>query len=233
MAGSRILCVTIAATFGFVLPAMASTIDFTGTFTSDDQINYYDLAVGSTSNVTLETYSYGGSTATNPATPAGGFLPVISLFAANGAFLASSDTNGVCGAGQNPDPTTGYCGDAFLQENNLAAGTYFAALSEFPNVPNTPNISDGFLFAGMPTATGDVCGVSGGMFLDSLNFNSKGGCVQRNGSFALAIQGVSGASQTQGTPGAIPEPATLFLTAPVLAWFTVRRRISKRKESVI
>lgn len=233
MAGSRILCVTIAATFGFLLPAMASTIDFTGTFTSDDQVNYYDLTVGSTSTVTLETFSYGGSTATNPATPAGGFLPVISLFAANGAFLGSSDTNGVCGAGQFPDPTTGYCGDAFLQENNLAAGTYFAALSEFPNVPNTPNISNGFLFAGMPNATGDVCDVSGGMFLDSLNFNSQGGCVQRDGNFALDISGASGASQTTGTPSAVPEPTTLFLTAPVLAWFTVRRRMSKGRESAI
>jgi hypothetical protein len=232
MAGFRIFFVTIASTFGLLLPvcpSMAATIDFTGTFTTDGQVNYYALTLGSTSDVTLETYSYGGSTATNPATPAGGFLPVISLFDASGAFLGSSDTNGVCGAGQNPDPTTGYCGDAFLMESGLAAGNYFAALSEFPNVPNTPNLSDGFLFAGMPAITGDVCGVSGGMFLDSLNFDQQGGCAQRNGDFTLSLQGVTSASQSQGAPSSVPEPATLFLTAPVLAWF-VKRGVSANEK---
>lgn len=108
--------------------------------------------------------------------------------------------------------STGICDDAFLQET-LGAGSYTLDLTEFPNVA-IGNLSDGFLFASDPTATGDVCGVSGGTFLQS----DLATCVQRTSNYSLTIT----------SPAATPEPSTFLLlllpTAGLLAYS--RRRIA-------
>jgi len=102
----------------------------------------------------------------------------------------------------SPDPTTGLIGDTSLTALSLAPGTYTVALTDFllnQSITAT-SLSDGFT---------DNFG-NGTTFLDA-NGNT------RTGAFELTI-----------APSAIPEPSTLWLAAPVLAWLGVRARSSRR-----
>jgi hypothetical protein len=100
------------------------------------------------------------------------------------------------------------CDDAFLQET-LPAGSYVLDLTEFPNEA-IGNLADGFLFASDPTATGDVCGVTGGMFLQA----DVAPCVQRTDAYSVSI--------TSAAP--TPEPSSIFLGLPVAVLLLVVSR---------
>jgi len=91
----------------------------------------------------------------------------------------------------------------------LGPGSYTLILSEFPNVP-IGGLSDGYLFAGDATITGDVCGVSGGMFLQS----DQAPCVQRDADYAVNLTSTS----------AVPEPATWLLVLPGVAGLALAGR---------
>ena len=94
--------------------------------------------------LTVQTYGYGGSSnapgGTNAAGStivAGGFDPIVGLYAGGinqgGALLGSND-DGVCGPGSGATDA-GICFDASLFFNSLGAGTYTVVLSVFPNFP--------------------------------------------------------------------------------------------------
>ena len=179
--------------------AFATSLTDTGTFTADNQVAEFDFTVTSASTYTLYTTSYGGGANLNGTTSlAGGFVPVLSLFHANGTIVAADGGSGMCNGGALMAAATGMCDDAYL---NLAltSGKYILALTEFPNVAIN-NLSDGFLFASDPHATGTACGVSGGTFLES----DVAPCVQRDGSYAVNVTNAS----------AVPEPPTWALMLP-------------------
>lgn len=199
-----------------VIPqANALPITQTGTFGSDNQVYQYLLNIPTSTTVIISTDSYGGGTNMNgTTTPAGGFVPVLTLFStvSPGNVIAFDGADGVCHSGAKMDTSTHMCDDAYIQ-TPLAAGNYILDLTEFPNVANgTFNSNPQFLFGNDPTATGDVCGVAGGQFLQA----DVAPCVQRTGNFLLNI-------------ASVPEPATLWLALPVLAVGLLRRkRISSR-----
>jgi hypothetical protein len=181
----------------------ASPVSYTGSFTSDDQVQLFNFSLASPSDVTLETLSFGGGTNGNgQVIPQGGFEPVLSLFSDAGAFLSASGANGSCPP-QTVDSATGLCGDAFLMQPGLTAGKYTVALTEFFNVANGPTLADGFLESGAGNFTGDNCGVSGGSFLDET-------CGQRTANYALDLT-------TSPSTSAIPEPASVWLIVPATA----------------
>jgi hypothetical protein len=195
------------ALLGFVFgpQAHADTATESGTFSADNSVYTYDITVSGTQNYTFYTTSYA----------TGGFVPYLTLFSTSGANsgmpLGFDGADGMCSGSMTADATTGMCDDAFLQET-LSPGTYTLDLTEFPNVANG-NLSDGFLFAGDATATGDVCGVSGGMFLQA----DVAPCVQRTDAYSLTI--------TSASP--TPEPSTFLLGLPVAAFIllSARRRL--------
>ncbi len=165
--------------------ATASTFN-SGSFAADN--SFYELTFSETgaSNFMASTSSYA----------AGGFLPVLTLFnATTGSVIGNSGTG---------------TGDASLTAL-LAMGTYNLFLTEFPNVA-VGNLSDGFLFADNATATGDVCGVSGGMFLNAVT------CAQTGNNYALT---------TNANSTVTPEPATWMLVLPgaALLFYSSRRRL--------
>ncbi len=193
--------------------ASATTLTQTGSFTTDNQIAEFSFNVASASTYTLYTTSYGGGANLNGTTSlAGGFVPVLSLFHADGTIVAADGGSGMCMGGASKDGGTKMCDDAYL---NLAltSGNYILALTEFPNVAIN-NLSDGFLFASDPHATGTVCGQSGGTFLQS----DVSPCVQRNGNYAVDVTNAS----------AVPEPATwaLMLPAAGILFFAGRQELS-------
>ncbi len=193
--------------------AFATSITQTGTFTADNQVVEVDFNVASASTYSLYTTSYGGGSNLNGTTSlAGGFVPVLSLFHANGTIVAANGGSGMCNGGAAADSATKLCDDAYL---NLAltSGSYILALTEFPNAAIN-NLSDGFLFAGSPHETGAVCGQSGGTFLQS----DVSPCVQRDGNYAVNVSNAS----------AVPEPATwaLMLPAAGVLFFAGRQHLS-------
>lgn len=194
--------------------ASASTVSYTGSFTSDDQVQLFTFSLASPSDITLETLSYGGGMNGNgQKIPEGGFEPVLSLFSGTGLFLNASGANGSCPP-QTVDSATGLCGDAFLMQSGLAAGKYTVALTEFFNVANGPTLAAGFLEGGAGNFTGVSCGISGGSFLDET-------CAQRTSNYALDIT-------TSPSTSATPEPASFWLILPGAALFLFARLRPKR-----
>lgn len=161
--------------------AHADTTKFTGNFGADNSVFTYGFSTASTQSYTFMTTSFAS----------GGFIPVLTLFNTMGGVpLGFAETD-------NSDVSF---------STSLGAGSYLLVLTEDPNVFET-NYAAGPLFAGSPTITGDLCGVSGGKFLNFVD------CSQRTSSYALSV--------TSTTP--TPEPSTWLLVAPAVALlFAVR-----------
>lgn len=199
--------------FGVRETAFATTATYTGTFSADNQVNEYEFTVASASTYTLYTTSYGGGANLNGTTSvAGGFVPVLSLFHSDGTIVAADGGSGVCHGGAMAAAATGMCDDAYLQLA-LSSGSYILALTEFPVVA-IQNLSDGFLFAGDPHATGTFCNQSGKSFLQA----DVTPCVQRDANFAVNLTNAS----------AVPEPATWALMLPAVGalFFAGRQHLS-------
>jgi hypothetical protein len=189
--------------------ASADSLTLAGSFAADNSTFDYTLTTTAMQDFTFYTTSYGGGlNANGTTTSAGGFVPVLTLFSPTGTVIDFGGAGGTCGGASNADPSTGLCNDAKFSDV-LAPGTYNLVLSEFPNVP-VGKLSDGFLFSADPTATGDVCGVSGGTFLEA----DVAPCVQRRSNYAVNVS----------SPSAVPEPATWLLVLPAAAAFFVYGR---------
>ena len=192
--------------------ALASAFTHTGAFTADNQVYTYDFTVPAAETFTLYTTSYGGGANLNGTTSlAGGFVPVLSLFTGAGTIVAADGGSGMCSGSAAKDSKTSMCDDAYLKLA-LTSGSYILELTEFPNVAIN-NLSDGFLFASDPHATGDACGKSGGTFLET----DVAPCVQRNGKYSLDV-----------STSAVPEPPTwaLMLPAAGALFFVGRQHLS-------
>jgi len=193
----------LCATLGGV--ASASSFSFTGTFNTDDQLQYLEFVAASPS-VTIDTLGYGGGTnAASSVIPAGGFAPVLSLFSENGGstfspsnlLLDTTFPSGSCSG--NTDPGTGACLDVALSESALTTGdTYLVVLTENSNSPVAPTLGDGFTQAGSGDFTGPDFGCPDGSFCDPFGND-------RTGNWAVDISGATSA-QLAG----VPEPETML-----------------------
>ena len=191
-----VLSLCLAAT----LTAKADAFTYTGTFAADNSIASFNLNPTSMMDYNFYTTSYGGGLNADGMSVSlpGGFVPVLTLFSADsGNVVAFGGGDGMCHGSSSTDPATGLCEDASFSAA-LAPGHYVLDLTEFPNVANG-GINDGFLFSNDPTATGDLCGVSGGMFLQT----DVAPCVQRTDAYAVNI--------ASSSPSPVPEPPTWSL----------------------
>lgn len=219
--GSNLLRLASAAVlFAGVSAAYASassmsSMSYTGTLTADDQVISEPFSLMSAAPVTVWTDSYGGGTNADGTTvPAGGFVPLLTIFSSDGALVAQNGANGMCEGAAVADPTTKLCNDAFIQAM-LGAGSYTIDVSEFPNAANGPKMSDGFLFAGSPDITGSFCGTS-----TMFNETDVAPCVQRTGNYSLSY-----------SVSSVPEPSSMFLFGVGLASVGLLAR-RKRAQSV-
>jgi hypothetical protein len=175
--------------------ANATTLNYSGALSGDDQDQLYSYTLASSSPVIFQTNSYA----------TGGFVPVISLFSSTGMEIASDGGDETCSAGMSAAPATGRCNDAYLLQD-LAAGSYTIAVTEFYNVPVGPNLSDGFLMQGQGNFTGATCGATGAFYETDV-----APCVQDTANFSLNVT-------------ATPEPSTIWLGALPLVLFGIARR---------
>jgi hypothetical protein len=187
-----------------------------GMFSTDDQIQLFNVNVITAGLVTLETYSYaGGIDATNHVIAAGGFDPVLSLFDGLGNLLNTND-DGPC-AIVGHDASTGNCFDAYLSLN-LGAGAYTLALTESDNLAIGPTLADGFLESGNGNFTCPQIFGQPGAFCDVSP-------AQRSNQWALDIV-------TPNPASSVPEPSAASLLATGVALlFAIRRTGRSRGES--
>ncbi len=207
---------TIAAALAFGLSlctAQAADFSFAGTFQSDDDVRFFPFVVGAASNVTLRSYSYaGGVQANGTIVAAGGFDPILALFAADGTLIEEQDD---ADFGVPDDPVTGFPFDVNFQAF-LPAGAYTVTIQQFSNFAVGPTISDGFLSEGLGNFTGPEFGCSNGIFCDVDGFN-------RTSAWAFDILNVELAVVVD--PAVVPLPAGLpLLLAGLGALVLVPRR---------
>ena len=187
----------------------ADSFSFTGTFQTDDQIQFFDVGLTSDSTVTFQSFGYGGGTnAAGMTIQSGGFDSFFTWFDAEGNQIATNDDG--CGSANS---NHGACLDASFH-GSLSAGDYILALTVSGNAPNG-NLSDGFTEqgAGDFTASG-TCSA----FCDT--FGNTG-----DGNWAVDISGADSASLV-GTPE--PVAFGLALSGLFLLALAVWRRTRLR-----
>ncbi|HMU63911.1 MAG: PEP-CTERM sorting domain-containing protein [Nitrosomonas sp.] len=138
------VCIVFALSVAQVGAAPISS-SFTGSFNTDDDVEFFSFAVTEPSLVTLRTWSYaGGTNAEGNTISAGGFDPIITLFNGTGNLIDDNDD----GAGVAADPVTGAEFDAVLSIF-LDIGNYTASLTQYANFAIGPNLADGFTGSGV------------------------------------------------------------------------------------
>lgn len=203
---SRVLALFALAV---ALPAIcrADDFSFTGNISSDDTVQAFTFTVGSTSTVTLRTWSYaGGTNAAGQTIAEGGFDPILALFQGTGPSASYYDQNDDGGSNVPADANTGEHYDTYLQET-LDPGTYTVTVMEYDNFAVGPTFGDGFTRDGQGNFTvafgcsqGYFCDVSGNSEFDS-----------RDSHWAFDIDGVDSAEVIPNQPSDTPEPSSLAL----------------------
>lgn len=185
----------------------ASNFSFTGSFTTDDQLQTLLFNLSATATVTTKTFSYaGGTNQAGMVIPEGGFDPWLAIFNSTGNLVASVD-NGTCG--QVPmDSMTGACFDSYISQP-LSAGAYTLVLSQSDNQPVGTTLAQGYTRTGQTNFTA-AFGCSDGMFCDITGAN-------RTANWAVDIDNV-------GSAAAVPEPGTILLGAAGLTALMLARR---------
>lgn len=184
------------------LGTLTGPLTTTGTLANQGVALQSTFSLGSATQLTIFTTSYGGGANANGTTAsAGGFMPSLVLYNGAGNYVAGETFPSPIGA---TDPTTRLNGDAYIRTSTLGAGTYIVALSDYQvqQAPTATNLSDGFVDFGSGTTFSDVQGNA------------------RTGNYALNITGPNNVA-------AAPEPGTLALIGPAfggLALFMYRRK---------
>jgi hypothetical protein len=165
---------------------------FSGTLPNQGTALLEQFNLPSTNNLTFTTTSYAS----------GGFEPSLILYNSAGQFVAASEPFGVV------DPSTGLIGDTKLTEENLPAGMYTLALTDFllnQSITAT-NLSDGF----------------------TSNFGSGTTFVDTNGNSRTGDYSVS----VSATTAPAPEPGSALLALLAIPAFALlAKRIRRGKRS--
>ena len=213
------------------LAASGSALSFTGTLATPESVFETTFSVASASTVTFQTWGFGGGTnAAGQVIPAGGFDPLISLFAGSAAtatiyvdgsgnpladadnllnapwsFVGNCPPAGTVAIGSDND-----CGDDFMQAL-LPAGTYTLVLTNANYSPNAI-YDNGALSEGFTDLTAGVF-----QTCDPVS----NACITTNGNYAVDITSTSAFA---------PEPGTVSLMAIGLAVLVGLKQVRKRRQ---
>lgn len=196
------------------VPADAANFSFAGTIGADDDVLLFNFSVGTTSTVTVRSYSYAGGTQANGnVIAAGGFDPILALFNSSGVLIDQQDDAGDDGFGDlvNADPVTGQRWDTYFQAP-LDTGSYTVAVSQYNNFAGS-TLAEGFERQGEPNFTASF-GCTNGQFCDASGSN-------RINAWAFDVLNVDQAV-------VIPVPATLPLMLSALAGLGLLNRRRSR-----
>lgn len=218
VAQRNVVCPLLVLALGCARIGMAAT-SFTGTLANSTDVFETTVMPSSPVTLTLQTWGFGGGTnALGTPIPAGGFDPLVAVFAGIGSsavFVAGTSDGlsnysptfvGCPPAGLVTIGTTAECGDV-LMTLALSAGTYTILLSDGEYIPNAA--------VGFGTTLGDgFFDLTGGMFQTCLPDGSA--CNTDTANWALDVS-VSGSSP-------VPEPAGCGMAClGLLGWAAVAR----------
>jgi hypothetical protein len=230
---SRVSCClfTLVGLMASCSSGIASTINFSGNFIFDDDVQFFAYTSPTTGNVTVNTISFAD----------GGFAPILALYDSNGVFQFLSDgvANNDCTVANQADTLgSGFCYDASLNWNSVAGVTYFVALSQYSNFPTMADIpvltfpgnpstwnnaatfqeyGNHFFTAGAPFGPG--CGQSGFCLNEPPPGNARGT------NWEVVFTGPDGLIAQP-----VPETSTVFLVLGGLAILCGRLlRVSKKR----
>jgi hypothetical protein len=226
----RILPV-LAAAMG--VGASGSVISLTGALKTTDDTFETTINVASAGTVTLQTWGFGGgANAAGMVIPAGGFDPLVAVFAGtgSGATIVNGASDGLSNYGDftgcAPAGTetiggfAGQCGDITMALP-LSAGTYTVILSDAEYIPNAlfdnGTFGEGFTDLTPGTLPFQTCA-------------DQNNCITDTAHWALDIT-------TPGVSVVVPEPATLgaaglgLLSLAVFARVMQRRRATRKEDS--
>jgi hypothetical protein len=219
----RILPV-LAAVMGV---ASGSVISLTGTLKTAEDTFETTLNVASAGTVTLQTWGFGGGVnAASMVIPAGGFDPLVAVFAGigSGATIVNGASDGLSNYGSftgcTPAGTvtigsfTGQCGDITMALP-LSLGTYTVILSDAEYIPNA-------IFDGGTLGEGFTDLTPGTLPLQTCA--DQNNCITDTANWALDIT-------TPGVSAAAPEPGTLGAAALGLLSLAVFARVMQRSRA--
>lgn len=201
-----------AATMTVDLGTLTNSATNTGTFTNQADVLEAAFSLNSASKLTIFTTSYGGgNNLSGPASTAGGFQPMITLYTSAGNYVTGEQ---VTSPVAQTDSATNLALDQYLFDANVGPGNYIAVLTDWLNQqpPTATNLSDGFVSLGS----------SGSTFVDA-QFNS------RTANYALNLS----ADPIGGGGSPVPEPATWGLILPTLAAAALLLRNRKKLDGGI
>jgi hypothetical protein len=180
---------------------------FTGTFSSDDDVQLFNFTADGASTVRLISFGYGGGMQSDGNNVvAGGFDPILALFDGVGNLVGQNDdsgssTTGACGIDVvTPDPITNQQWDTCFDQT-LAQGSYTVAIMQYDNFAIGPTLAAGFTYAGDPFFTNVINGCSNGQFCDA---SGDPAGSNRTNAWAFDIMNVE-------TAEAVPEPSIIAL----------------------
>jgi hypothetical protein len=183
------------------LAAHASPTTYTGIFQVDNEV------VSSPTLPLLTIGSAGGTLSAHTFSWAqGGFVPLLMLFDSAGLLVG----NPAIAGGLNND--VGF-------DLPLSMGTYTLALAQDGNLPNSPFLSDGFIYTNGPSVDANYSLLNANPGSDPGYFFSFFDGKSRNGNWSLNVEVTNNPDTT------VPEPASLALVAAALgASLAARRR---------
>jgi hypothetical protein len=225
------LALPLLAALTVILPVAradsTSTQSFTGTLSSSSSIFETTLTLGSSSDVLLQTFGFGGGTnGQGAAIAAGGTDPFLAIFSGTGdaatiltdgsgnPFGTSLDLSNFSSFSGCPPAGTvnvggsAVCGDITMNLGLLAAGSYTIVLSDGQYIANAV-FDNGTLGEGFSDLTaGAFCNLS----VNGAN------CPNTLGAYALDVT-------TATSTVATPEPGTLVLLGAALSFLGVGKRV--------
>jgi len=202
--------VILISAFAAAAASADANFSFTGTFSTDDQVQLFDVTLTSTvTDVIFQSLGYAGGTnaAGTPIAP-GGFDTFFTWYDSSGNQIGT-DNDGLNNEGcVNVGSFNGACLDAYFT-GTLTPGDYTLVLTESGNVPNG-SFSDGFSEQGMGnfTASGTCL-----VFCDAFGNTDTG-------AWAVDIDNVASATPETAP---VPEPPAMALALAGLSLLVLAR----------